>query len=121
MELTVPAGPPSYEATMSATMNVNSAFADEGSLNSGFNPEDYELPPPYESIANETIQNQDSDSQNVTTPSQTTVPTSNTDTTESEPIYSSINESPSSSSPKPTVTEPIDEPPPTLDDGGNHI
>ena len=121
MELTVPAGPPSYEATMSATMNVNPAFADEGSLNSGFNHEDYELPPSYESIANETVQNQDSDSQNVTTPSQTTAPTSNTDTTESEPTYSSINESSSSSPKPPTEAEPIDEPPPTLDDGGNHI
>ena len=117
MELTLPAGPPSYEATMSATMNVNPAFSDEGSLNSGFNPEDYELPPPYESIANETVQNQDSDSQNVTTPSQTTVPTSNTDTTESAPNNSSENGS-WSASPSPTGAEPVYEP---LDDGGNHI
>ena len=120
MELTLPPGPPSYEATMSATMNVNPGFADEGSLNSGFNPEDYELPPPYESIANETVQNGDSDSPNVT-PS--VVPTSNTDTTESAPIYSSINESSlSSASPSaPSAAEPVYEPPPTLDDGGNHI
>ena len=116
MELTLPPGPPSYEATMSATMNVNPASADGGSLNSGFNPEDYELPPPYESIANEPIQNRDGDSQNVT-PS--AVPTSNTDTTESDPIYSSVNES-STSSPAPTA-QPIYEPPPALDDGGSHI
>ncbi len=54
MEMSFPAGPPSYEATMSATLNVNPGFED-GSVTSIDIPANDDLPPAYDAIASDPV------------------------------------------------------------------
>ncbi len=54
MEMTFPTGPPSYEATMSATFRVNPAY-DASSVNSADLAGNDDLPPSYDSIARDPV------------------------------------------------------------------
>ena len=127
--MTFPTGPPSYEATMSATMSVNPAFVDENSIISGDIPPDDDLPPPYESIANETFRSQEGISQNITNAegqpaeqiqNQSAISASNSENTESMVHVNSSIDAPSSSSSS-TSPEPFYEPSPAIDDEGRYM